>query len=238
MLTNLRSNRANGLCPLVLRQKADSRGGSQNLSLKQELSGQITDCEVLHVTNKVQPRNTIRMCSQLGVFCSGGVHTNRVMGRTHQGFIFLSPATPEFHTQDVSGYLEEETPAPAAPQSSSEEELREAPSPAQEFSKYQKSLPPRFQRQQQQVIGVILLPHFFGLPYNSCLPDFQCLRCQVTNRSLGWEVTTAGSSPAFFTVLDHRCLLCNMCERALCVDYMIFFFASCAGAVVLTAFCD
>ncbi|XP_054077056.1 protein PRRC2B isoform X6 [Rissa tridactyla] len=61
-------------------------------------------------------------------------------------------ATPEFHTQDVSvGYLEEETPAPAATaQSSSEEELREAPSPAQEFNKYQKSLPPRFQRQQQQ----------------------------------------------------------------------------------------
>uniref|UniRef100_A0A8C5UII1 Proline rich coiled-coil 2B n=1 Tax=Malurus cyaneus samueli TaxID=2593467 RepID=A0A8C5UII1_9PASS len=45
-----------------------------------------------------------------------------------------------------------ETPAPAAAaaQSSSEEELREAPSPAQEFNKYQKSLPPRFQRQQQQ----------------------------------------------------------------------------------------
>ncbi|XP_054704269.1 protein PRRC2B isoform X8 [Grus americana] len=61
-------------------------------------------------------------------------------------------ATPEFHTQDVSvGYLEEETPAAAAAaQSSSEEELREAASPAQEFSKYQKSLPPRFQRQQQQ----------------------------------------------------------------------------------------
>ncbi|KFQ50209.1 Protein PRRC2B [Nestor notabilis] len=61
-------------------------------------------------------------------------------------------ATPEFHTQEASvGYLEEETPAPAAAaQSSSEEELREAPSPAQEFSKYQKSLPPRFQRQQQQ----------------------------------------------------------------------------------------
>ncbi|XP_068269734.1 protein PRRC2B isoform X5 [Nyctibius grandis] len=61
-------------------------------------------------------------------------------------------ATPEFPTQDVSvGYLEEETPAPAAAaQSSSEEELREAPSPAQEFNKYQKSLPPRFQRQQQQ----------------------------------------------------------------------------------------
>ncbi|XP_030142333.4 protein PRRC2B isoform X9 [Taeniopygia guttata] len=61
-------------------------------------------------------------------------------------------ATPEFHTQDASvGYLEEESPAPAAAaQSSSEEELREAPSPAQEFNKYQKSLPPRFQRQQQQ----------------------------------------------------------------------------------------
>uniref|UniRef100_A0A8C3R6B3 Proline rich coiled-coil 2B n=1 Tax=Cyanoderma ruficeps TaxID=181631 RepID=A0A8C3R6B3_9PASS len=44
-----------------------------------------------------------------------------------------------------------ESPAPAAAaQSSSEEELREAPSPAQEFNKYQKSLPPRFQRQQQQ----------------------------------------------------------------------------------------
>lgn len=64
----------------------------------------------------------------------------------------FSAATPEFHTQDASvGYLEEESPAPAAPaQSSSEEELREAPSPAQEFNKYQKSLPPRFQRQQQQ----------------------------------------------------------------------------------------
>ncbi|XP_051492349.1 protein PRRC2B isoform X8 [Apus apus] len=64
----------------------------------------------------------------------------------------LRRATPEFHTQDVSGCPEEEAPAPAAAaaQSSSEEELREAPSPAQEFNKYQKSLPPRFQRQQQQ----------------------------------------------------------------------------------------
>ncbi|KFO82481.1 Protein PRRC2B [Cuculus canorus] len=61
-------------------------------------------------------------------------------------------AAPEFHTPDVSvGYLEEETPVPAAAaQTGSEEELREAPSPAQEFNKYQKSLPPRFQRQQQQ----------------------------------------------------------------------------------------
>lgn len=50
VLTNLSSSRANGLCSTVLKQKVDSRGGSQNLSLKQELSGQITDCEVLHVT--------------------------------------------------------------------------------------------------------------------------------------------------------------------------------------------
>uniref|UniRef100_A0A7M4EE00 Proline rich coiled-coil 2B n=1 Tax=Crocodylus porosus TaxID=8502 RepID=A0A7M4EE00_CROPO len=61
-------------------------------------------------------------------------------------------ATPEFHAQEASaGYLEEETAATtAAAQSSSEEELQEATSPAQEFNKYQKSLPPRFQRQQQQ----------------------------------------------------------------------------------------
>jgi hypothetical protein len=37
-----------------------------------------------------------------------------------------------------------------AQSSSSEEEAREAGSPVQEFNKYQKSLPPRFQRQQQQ----------------------------------------------------------------------------------------
>ncbi|XP_042734596.1 protein PRRC2B isoform X2 [Lagopus leucura] len=72
----------------------------------------------------------------------------------------LPRATPEFHTQDVSGYLEEETPAPAAPQGSSEEELREAPSPAQEFNKYQKSLPPRFQRQQQQVEQLYKMQHW------------------------------------------------------------------------------
>lgn len=45
-----RSSRANELCSTVLKQKADSRRGSQNLSLKQEQSGQITECEVLHVT--------------------------------------------------------------------------------------------------------------------------------------------------------------------------------------------
>ncbi|XP_008167370.2 protein PRRC2B isoform X8 [Chrysemys picta bellii] len=61
-------------------------------------------------------------------------------------------ATSEFHAQDVSvGYLEEETTATTvAAQNSTEEEIREATSPAQEFNKYQKSLPPRFQRQQQQ----------------------------------------------------------------------------------------
>lgn len=93
--------------------------------------------------------------------------------------ISFSAATPEFHTQDVSvGYLEEETPAPAAAaQSSSEEELREAPSPAQEFNKYQKSLPPRFQRQQQQqqqVIDVTLPPIFLWTPSKwLCLPGSQ-----------------------------------------------------------------
>ncbi|XP_065274912.1 protein PRRC2B isoform X4 [Emys orbicularis] len=61
-------------------------------------------------------------------------------------------ATSEFHAQDVSvGYLEEETTATTvAAQNSTEEEIREATSPAQELNKYQKSLPPRFQRQQQQ----------------------------------------------------------------------------------------
>lgn len=104
--------------------------------------------------------------------------------------IFFSAATPEFHTQDVSvGYLEEETPAPAAAaaaaQSSSEEELREAPSPAQEFNKYQKSLPPRFQRQQQQqqqVIGVTLPPLFLWTPPKPlCSLDSQHNQHQLTN---------------------------------------------------------
>ncbi|XP_077162047.1 protein PRRC2B isoform X6 [Paroedura picta] len=61
-------------------------------------------------------------------------------------------ANPDFHSQEAtSAYTEEESPvASAAHRSSSEEELREAASPGQEFSKYPKSLPPRFQRQQQQ----------------------------------------------------------------------------------------
>ncbi|XP_012876828.1 PREDICTED: protein PRRC2B isoform X2 [Dipodomys ordii] len=61
--------------------------------------------------------------------------------------------SPEFPAQEAIPTFPEEVPtiSPAAAQSSSsEEESREAGSPAQEFSKYQKSLPPRFQRQQQQ----------------------------------------------------------------------------------------
>ncbi|XP_024048832.1 protein PRRC2B isoform X4 [Terrapene carolina triunguis] len=71
-------------------------------------------------------------------------------------------ATSEFHAQDVSvGYLEEETTATAvAAQNSTEEEIREATSPAQEFNKYQKSLPPRFQRQQQQQEQLYKMQHW------------------------------------------------------------------------------
>uniref|UniRef100_A0A8C5ZC94 Proline rich coiled-coil 2B n=1 Tax=Marmota marmota marmota TaxID=9994 RepID=A0A8C5ZC94_MARMA len=61
--------------------------------------------------------------------------------------------SPEFPTQEAPSTFSEEarTASPAVGQSSSsEEEARESASPAQEFSKYQKSLPPRFQRQQQQ----------------------------------------------------------------------------------------
>ncbi|XP_054582703.1 protein PRRC2B isoform X1 [Eptesicus fuscus] len=61
--------------------------------------------------------------------------------------------SPEFSAQEAPGAFSEEPPtAPAAvaQSGSSEEGPGEAGSPAQEFSKYQKSLPPRFQRQQQQ----------------------------------------------------------------------------------------
>lgn len=61
--------------------------------------------------------------------------------------------SPEFSAQEAPSTFPEEAPtAPAAVAQggSSEEGAREAGSPAQEFSKYQKSLPPRFQRQQQQ----------------------------------------------------------------------------------------
>uniref|UniRef100_A0A8C7ETY1 Proline rich coiled-coil 2B n=1 Tax=Neovison vison TaxID=452646 RepID=A0A8C7ETY1_NEOVI len=61
--------------------------------------------------------------------------------------------SPEFSAQGAPSTFSEEAPTapPAVAQSGgSEEGAREAGSPAQEFSKYQKSLPPRFQRQQQQ----------------------------------------------------------------------------------------
>ncbi|XP_029776088.1 protein PRRC2B isoform X4 [Suricata suricatta] len=61
--------------------------------------------------------------------------------------------SPEFPAQGAPSTFSEEGPAapPAVAQSGSGEEgTREAGSPAQEFSKFQKSLPPRFQRQQQQ----------------------------------------------------------------------------------------
>uniref|UniRef100_A0A8C2QUY4 BAT2 N-terminal domain-containing protein n=1 Tax=Capra hircus TaxID=9925 RepID=A0A8C2QUY4_CAPHI len=61
--------------------------------------------------------------------------------------------SPEFSAQETASTFSEEAPTapPAVAQSGgSEEGPREAGSPAQEFNKYQKSLPPRFQRQQQQ----------------------------------------------------------------------------------------
>lgn len=67
--------------------------------------------------------------------------------------LFCPLGPPEFPVQEAPSSLSEEAPAapPAVAQNgSSEEGSREAGSPAQEFSKYQKALPPRFQRQQQQ----------------------------------------------------------------------------------------
>ncbi|ELK37370.1 Protein PRRC2B [Myotis davidii] len=61
--------------------------------------------------------------------------------------------SPEFSAPEAPSTFSEEAPtAPAAvaQSGSSEEGPGEAGSPAPEFSKYQKSLPPRFQRQQQQ----------------------------------------------------------------------------------------
>ncbi|KAH0615398.1 hypothetical protein JD844_004591 [Phrynosoma platyrhinos] len=59
---------------------------------------------------------------------------------------------PEFNAQESSSsYGEEETPTVLSThRSSSEEELRDPASSAQELNKYPKLLPPRFQRQQQQ----------------------------------------------------------------------------------------
>ncbi|XP_024617989.1 protein PRRC2B [Neophocaena asiaeorientalis asiaeorientalis] len=70
--------------------------------------------------------------------------------------------SPEFSAQEAPSTFSEEAPTapPAVAQSGgSDERAREPGSPAQEFSKYQKSLPPRFQRQQQQH-----LPNWVSLP--------------------------------------------------------------------------
>uniref|UniRef100_H0VFM3 Proline rich coiled-coil 2B n=1 Tax=Cavia porcellus TaxID=10141 RepID=H0VFM3_CAVPO len=68
----------------------------------------------------------------------------------------IHKASPEFPAQDTPTPFLEEAPTTSpvvAPSSGSEEEARDAGSPAQEFSKYQKSIPPRFQRQQQQQVN-------------------------------------------------------------------------------------
>ncbi|XP_036892841.1 protein PRRC2B isoform X3 [Sturnira hondurensis] len=65
----------------------------------------------------------------------------------------IRKGSPEFSAQEAPSSFSEEAPAATAAvaqNGSSEEGAREAGSPAQEFSKFQKSLPPRFQRQQQQ----------------------------------------------------------------------------------------
>ncbi|XP_066222967.1 protein PRRC2B isoform X2 [Saccopteryx leptura] len=71
--------------------------------------------------------------------------------------------SPEFFAQEASNTFSEEAPlAPAAvaQSGSGEEGAREAGSPSQEFSKYQKSLPPRFQRQQQQQEQLYKMQHW------------------------------------------------------------------------------
>nr|XP_033816610.1 protein PRRC2B-like isoform X4 [Geotrypetes seraphini] len=71
-------------------------------------------------------------------------------------------ATPEFSAPDASApaYREEETTAAPSVETSSEDEFTESMFPLQEFSKYQKSLPPRFQRQQQQQEQLYKMQHW------------------------------------------------------------------------------
>ncbi|XP_029468421.1 protein PRRC2B isoform X3 [Rhinatrema bivittatum] len=71
-------------------------------------------------------------------------------------------APPEFSTPEAaaSGYPEEEEAAAPRAETSSEEEFTDSMSPVQEFSKYQKSLPPRFQRQQQQQEQLYKMQHW------------------------------------------------------------------------------
>ncbi|XP_059869933.1 protein PRRC2B isoform X22 [Delphinus delphis] len=71
--------------------------------------------------------------------------------------------SPEFSAQEAPSTFSEEAPTapPAVAQSGgSDERAREPGSPAQEFSKYQKSLPPRFQRQQQQQEQLYRMQHW------------------------------------------------------------------------------
>ncbi|XP_063100134.1 protein PRRC2B isoform X3 [Cavia porcellus] len=75
----------------------------------------------------------------------------------------IHKASPEFPAQDTPTPFLEEAPTTSpvvAPSSGSEEEARDAGSPAQEFSKYQKSIPPRFQRQQQQQEQLYKMQHW------------------------------------------------------------------------------
>lgn len=75
----------------------------------------------------------------------------------------VSKGSPELPEQDTPAPCLEGAPStsPARAQSSgSEEEAREAGSPAQEFSKYHKLLPPRFQRQQQQQEQLYKMQHW------------------------------------------------------------------------------
>ncbi|XP_049567360.1 protein PRRC2B isoform X21 [Orcinus orca] len=70
--------------------------------------------------------------------------------------------SPEFSAQEAPSTFSEEAPTapPAVAQSGgSDERAREPGSPAQEF-KYQKSLPPRFQRQQQQQEQLYRMQHW------------------------------------------------------------------------------
>ncbi|XP_010625683.1 protein PRRC2B isoform X6 [Fukomys damarensis] len=75
----------------------------------------------------------------------------------------VSKGSLELPEQDTPTPCLEGAPStsPATAQSSgSEEEAREAGSPAQEFSKYHKLLPPRFQRQQQQQEQLYKMQHW------------------------------------------------------------------------------
>ncbi|XP_063792858.1 protein PRRC2B isoform X5 [Pseudophryne corroboree] len=56
----------------------------------------------------------------------------------------------EYSQESPSDYLDEEVPAVTREEVSSEEECTEPTSPAQDFGKHQKLIPPRFQRQQQE----------------------------------------------------------------------------------------